>query len=741
MTVIGVDPGNIGASETNVGWSVTEKTSDGYSVLDHNTEQPTGKKEDRLEDIEHKIDSLITSFSPDAIAVEKLEVARENGKENWFYYVAGCVAGIRRIADQHGIECRLYTPQQVKYAATGNKQADKEQVKQGIKKRSNLRKAIRTDHEADAIAVSLCYLRSHLNSSRFEGNKRKQECYEAGCDYLNNGQYDAAASKFQEAINIDPVYTDAHCGLGRVSIGQGDLEVAENTAKKSLTLAENNHTNSQNLLKSIKCYHSGCNSLNNSGWNIAIGKFQESINLEPIFTEAHCGLSKAYLEVGKLEAAKGAAEEALRLRDEYPEALTLLKLVKMRYYYNGEKCFNRKNYDQAILEFQKAVEIDPNFTGAHLYLGKTYFQLGNLEEAEKETREVLEVNRNYEHAKELLKEIKQKHKEQGDDYRKQKVYEKALKSYQHAIRIDDKYKEAYHNLGFLYRVMKEYHKAIQTYEKAIEIDKWSHVTYSNLSFVYRKIGDPDKAVDSLKHAIKIKPDYQRAYHNLADTYFEMKKLQDASNTILKALELDPKEQKTFKLCKNIQAAHVKLGRNYFRQNDLKEAERAANAALCLDRGYQPGHKLLDDIKEQYYNLSLTYLPKNKWESVEKFAKKTLRIDQNHQLATILLQKAYYQQGVDDIENGRYVKGINKLQKAKDIHSNCEKTYYHLGRAYFKMDRLKKARMMVEEALRIDPTYLRAHKFLLKIKDPRNWLKLSGRKVQQFARRVARHIGI
>ena len=143
MTVIGVDPGNIGAQETNVGWSVTQKVSDGYSVLDHDTEHPIGKKEDRLKQIEHTINRLVVLYPPDAIAVEKLEIATENAKAHWFYYVASCVAAIRTIADQHGIECRLYTPQQVKYAATGNKQADKAQVEQGVKKRSNLRKAIR----------------------------------------------------------------------------------------------------------------------------------------------------------------------------------------------------------------------------------------------------------------------------------------------------------------------------------------------------------------------------------------------------------------------------------------------------------------------------------------------------------------------------------------------------------------------------------------------------------------------
>ena len=772
MTVLGVDPGI-----QNVGWSVTRKSSGGYTVLKCGTQTTTGWQ-DTLVQTENKVKELIISHLPDAIAVEKIEIGKEETRKNWFLYVAGCVATIKRVAHQHGIACQLYTPQQVKYTATNKRNASKQEVQEGVLRICNLQQIPEPHHSADAIAASLCYLRSYLHSARFEGKKRKQEHYDAGIVHLDNDQYSEAIAEFNEARNIDPIDAETYYGLGCAYLRQGHLEAAEDAAKEAVRIRENNYPDAQYLFRATKCYRAGCNALENSEWNVAIEKFKESINLERVFTEAHCGLSRAYLEVGKLGAAKSAAEEALRLRNEYPGALTLLKFVKMRYYYNGEKCFNRENYDQAILEFQKAVEIDPNYKEARLYLGKTYFQLRRFEAADKEAREVLRVDSTYEPASELLGEIKKKRKEQGDDYRKKKAYTKALKSYQHAIRIDNKYKEAYHNLGILYRRMKRYDEAIIAYQKAIDIDERSHVTYSDLSFVYRKIGAPDKAVDLLKHAIKIKPDYQRAYHNLADTCFEMKNLQDASKNVLKALELTSNHSDTRKLSKKIRDAYLDqgqdgfsrgdideaeisakaaleldhnnqiahellknikqryynrgrihlenhryneaiavfretidryprfieaqcdLGRAYFRQDQLQEAERAANAALWLDSGYQPGHKLLNDIKEKYYNLSLTYLRQSKWKSVEKFAKKALRID-----------------------------------------PKCKKTYYHLGRAYFKMDRLKEARRMVEEALRIDPNYLQAHKFLSEIKDLRNWLRLSGRRVQQFARRVARCIGI
>ena len=226
MTVIGVDPGNVGAQKTNVGWSVTQKSAGGYSVLCSDTYNPEGTPENKLQQIKQKIDELIAEHSPDAIAVEKLEVAREEevAKAKWFHYVASCVAIIRNTADRHGIECRLYTAQDVKYAATNDKNAKgKMAVQKGVKKVCNLEKIPESDHSADAIAASLCYLRSHLNSARYEGNKERQKQYEKGCDYLDKRRYKASVHKFKEAINIDPIYTDAHYGLGRASIAQGDL--------------------------------------------------------------------------------------------------------------------------------------------------------------------------------------------------------------------------------------------------------------------------------------------------------------------------------------------------------------------------------------------------------------------------------------------------------------------------------------------------------------------------------------
>ena len=665
MTVLGIDPGI-----QNVGWSITRKSLVGYTVLKCGT-QTTREWQDTLVRTKNKINELIVLYRPDAIAVEKLEGATEE----WFRYVAGCVATIRNIADQHRIECRLYTPQDVKYAATDDKSADKKAVQKGVMQICNLPQIPEPHHSADAIAASLCYLRSYLNSSRFEGNKRKKERYEVGCNYLDQKRYEDALDEFKETINIDPIYTDAHYGLGRAYLAQGNLEAAENGAKKALWLAENNHPDSQKLLDAIAHYRSGCNFLNNSEWNMAIDKFQESINLEPIFTEVHCELSRAYIEVDNLKAARGAAEEALRLRYEYPAAQKLLVAIKRKYYYKGETFFNREEYAQAIFEFQKAVEIDQYFKGAHRFAGEAYLKLGDLEKGEKSTREALEIDLNYELAQELLKKIKQTHKEYGDNYRRRKAYTDALRAYQHAIRIDEKYKEAYNGCGRVYWGMKEYSKAITAYLHAISIDDRYRIAHNNLSIVYLEIGEYPKAVNSLKRAIEIKPDYQTAYHNLALTYFKMENLQAASETVLKASRLDPNNQYTLKLKKNIQDAHLKQGRNYFEQDNLEAAESSARATLNLVPDCQHAHKLLDDIKQ-----------------------------------------TYYKQGLACIENDIYAEATSVFQKAIEIDLAFKEAHYSLGEVYLKLGDLEKGKKSAREALRIDPNYERPSYLLASIKE-------------------------
>lgn len=663
MTVIGIDPGNVGARETNVGWSVTQKTSDGYSVLDYNTEHPIGKKEDKLKEIERKINSLVAEFPPDAIAVEKIEVAIgevedtiEKAKAKWFHYVASCVATIRNIADRHGIECRLYTAQDVKYAATGNRSANKEQVKTGVKKRCTFRIfqniANVDDHSADAIAASLCYLRSHLNSSRFEGNTRKEERWNKGCAYLDKSQYDAAVSEFREAINIDPIYTDAHYGLGRASLAQGDLEAAEDAVKTALRLSENNHPDSQKLLDAIECYHSGRGAAINKQFNEAITEFQESISLEPFFFQAHCELGRVHLRLGNLQVAKNIVENALRLADDYPSIQRLSDAIKL--YNTGLNSLNGRRYNHAIDKFKEAIDREQTFTEAHYALGCAYFQSEVLESAEQSAKDTLELNIDHQLARALLADI---YWWFGQECFEREELDAAEKFANMALQLDENYPPAL---------------------ELLEHIKWAYYNRGCNHLDNQRYGE---AITEFKVVLSRDSNFIDAYCGLGRAYLGQSSLRDAENYANEALKLDENYQPVLELRKAIKQVYYNQGLDDIMQDAFTDAVKSFQKAKEID----------PNDKHIYTNLGLAYYWSGEHENAAMCCQEVITIDPNDKYAYINLGNSHYRMGA-------YKDAINSLQKIKRIDPNYKKARYYLARAYFGLGKLEEAKREAERAL-------------------------------------------
>ena len=744
MIVLGVDSGTL-----NVGWSITQKSSDGYAVHAYNTEQPTGNFKARHKQIEGKINELVVSHSVDAIAVEKLDFFEEGAKDKWFLDVAGCVALIRSIADQHGIECHLYTPQHVKYVATGgDRNASKLDVQKAVKKMCNLQEIPEPDHSADAIAASLCYLRNYLNSSRFQGNTRKQEHYNGGCTHLEDGQYDAAVAEFQKAINIDPILTDAHSGLGRAYLGQGDLEAAENEAKKALRL-DSSYQPVHELLAAVKqaYYDRALAHLNNERYDEAIAQFKETINKYSNFTAAYCGLGRAYLGQGDLEAAENEAKKALRLDSSYQPARKLLAAVKQAYYDRALAHLNNERYDEAIVQFKETINKYSNFTAAYCGLGRAYLGQDNLKAAENVTKRTLALDSSYQPARELLKDIKQAYYDRGLTRLKDEKYGEAVTDFKGAISIDPVFTDAHCDLGHAYLGQGNLRKAENEAKKAVRLEDNDYPparelledikqAYYDRGLTHLKDEKYGEAVTDFKGAINRDPIFKEAYCGLGRACYRQGALEDAENAAQKALELDSSYQPAHKLLEDIKQvnydrgrahwnneecdaavtyfkraidielkeAYCGLGRAYYGQDALENAENAAQKILELDSSYQPAHKLLEDIKQTYFNSGHNYLSKKQYnETVAEF-RKVIDINPDHKSAHYYLGKAYYWSGM-------FADAIYSCQTAIAIDSSNKIIYLMLGLAHINTGSYDSAVSQFQKAIDIDRDCKQAHLYL------------------------------
>ena len=740
MIVLGIDPG-----VSNVGWAITQKTVDGYTVHKYGTETPTGSPNNKLIQIEHKINALVELKSPDVVAVEKLEGATDE----WFRYVAGCVAVIRSVANRHSIECHLYTPQHVKYVATeGNRKASKEEVQRGVKKMCNLREIPESDHSADAIAVSLCYLRNYLNSSRFQGNARKQEHYNGGHIYLDDGQYDTAVAEFEKAINIDPIFTDAHCSLGQTYLEQGDLEAAENVVKKILDFDRSYHP-AHKLLDDIKqaYYDQGIAHLNHEEYDVAIVQFKGAINIQPVFKAAHCSLGQAYLGQGNLEAAENVARRTLVLDRSYHPAHKLLDDIKQEYYDRALAHLNNERYSEAIAQFKDTINRYSNFTPAYCGLGHAYLGQGNLREAENATKRALALDRSYQPACKLLNELKLAYYDRGLTRLKDEQYGEAITDFKGAISIDPVFIDAHSDLGHAYLGQGNLREAENEAEKVLRLEDNDYpparelleelkLAYYDRGLTHLVDEKYSEAIADFKSAINRDPIFKEAYCGLGRACYRQGDLEDAKNAAQKALEVDSSYQPAHKLLDDIkqvnydrgrlhwsnkqcdaaityfkraidielEEAYCGLGRACYRQGDLEDAKNAAQKILEIDRSYQPAHKLLEDIKQAYVSSGHDYLSKKQYNETAAKFRKVIDIDPDHKSAHYYLGKAYYWSGM-------FADAICSCQTAIAIDSSNKIIYLMLGLAYINRGSYNKAVNQFQKAIDIDQNCKQAHLYL------------------------------
>ena len=159
---------------------------------------------------------------------------------------------------------------------------------------------------------------------------------------------------------------------------------------------------------------------------------------------------------------------------------------------------NKGDYDRAITDYNKAIELDPKYVHAYNMRGMAYAD----------------------------------HK---------KDYDRAITDYNKAIELDPKYVHAYNNRGRAYADnKKDYDRAITDYNKAIELDPKYAYAYNNRGRVYAyNKKDYDRAITDYNRAIELDPKYVHAYNNRGSAYENKKDANRAIADYNKALALDP----------------------------------------------------------------------------------------------------------------------------------------------------------------------------------------------------------
>jgi crossover junction endodeoxyribonuclease RuvC len=158
MRILGIDPGT-----GIVGFGVIDTKPGGkYSLVDAGVIRTPVHEPlpERLETIFEELTDLIKLNKPDCISVEKLFFAKNVTTAISVSHARGVIL---LAAKQANLAIGEYTPLQIKQAITGYGKAEKRQVQEMVQIILQLKKPIKQDDCADAIATAICHAMSSAN--------------------------------------------------------------------------------------------------------------------------------------------------------------------------------------------------------------------------------------------------------------------------------------------------------------------------------------------------------------------------------------------------------------------------------------------------------------------------------------------------------------------------------------------------------------------------------------------------
>ena len=211
--------------------------------------------------------------------------------------------------------------------------------------------------------------------------------------------------------------------------------------------------------------------------------------------------------------------------------------------FQGAKLYNdrglakseSRDFPGAITDYNKAIEIDPQYAKAY----------NNRGLAKSESRDFPGAITDYNKAIEIDPQYAKAYNNRGLAKSESRDFPGAITDYNKAIEIDPQYAKAYNNRGLAKSESRDFPGAITDYNKAIEIDPQYAKAYNNRGLAKSESRDFPGAITDYNKAIEIDPQYAKAYNNRGVAKSKSRDFPGAITDYNKAIEIDPQYAKAY----------------------------------------------------------------------------------------------------------------------------------------------------------------------------------------------------
>ena len=297
-------------------------------------------------------------------------------------------------------------------------------------------------------------------------------------------------------------------------------------------------------------HHLGIIALQRGQAQVAADMIGRAIAINDRIPDYHYNMAFALHALGRPGEAVVHYQHAVKLKPDYVEAHTNL----------GNLLRELDSHRDAVVCYERVVALKPS-AEAHYNLANALSQLGRLDEAVTSYRRALALNPvlggahnnlanalvaqgrpdeavvHFQRALELDPNLVEAHVNLGTCLLQQERLDAAAIQFERALSIDGNFADAHANLGNVHLALGRLDEAAQCYRRALALKPDVVETHNNLGIVLAARGDFQEAGRRFEWAVTRKPDFIDAHNNLARAFLSIGQPDNALGALRRALAI------------------------------------------------------------------------------------------------------------------------------------------------------------------------------------------------------------
>ncbi|HTY39010.1 MAG TPA: tetratricopeptide repeat protein, partial [Bacteroidota bacterium] len=242
-------------------------------------------------------------------------------------------------------------------------------------------------------------------------------------------------------------------------------------------------------------------------WKNNLTILTADLESSPNSARERSALAVTYLKLAKdLPGGDQQKEYLHRATINFRRSLEILPSQWPAWHDLGRISYLAGEYDEALRNYQRALECDPDSALVYSSLAQTYLRMGqNLQGGDQQKELFRKAIAHYRKSLDINPAQWDAWHDIGCASYYAGDYDEAMKSFQRSLQCDPNRSSTYVNIGAIAFARKQYERAIEMYRIAEKLDNSNADACANLGVVYQQMGDMKNAITEYEKALRLNP--------------------------------------------------------------------------------------------------------------------------------------------------------------------------------------------------------------------------------------------